>query len=204
MKNGCLLFFGLIACVYGHAQNLNADSIKQNKIEYYFQFQMGALVGCTFCNQGKEISFSGSTTHGIKIGKRLRVGAGVGLDSYFNWNTVPAFGSVSWDFPGKRNALFFQFTYGKSLSAWPAQSRFEYGHQRTKAGEVYGFGVGYRIRYEKMRISFVLGSKSQLITSYYAYPTYYWKNTYVAGEPSTKIIKNELNRLAVWMAVGWK
>ncbi len=205
MKNCCLFFVGLIAFVHGHAQSMNADSIKQNKIEYYFQFQMGALVGCTFCNQGKEISFSGSTTHGIKIGKRLRVGAGVGIDSYFNWNTVPAFGSVSWDFPGKRNALFFQFTYGKSLSAWPAQSRYEYGHQKTKAGEVYGFGVGYRIRYEKMRISFGIGSKSQLITSYYAYPTQYWRrNSYVAGEPSTKIIKNELNRLALWMAVGWK
>jgi hypothetical protein len=204
MKNSCLLLVGLMAAVHAHAQNMKADSVKEKKIEYYFLFQTGALVGCTTCYNGKEISFSTSTTHGIKIGKRLRVGAGMGLDSYFNWNTAPVFGSVSWDFPGKRNAMFVQFTYGSSLVAWPTQSRFEYGHQRTKAGEVYGFGVGYRIRYEKMRISFGLGSKSQLITSYYAYPTYYWKNTYVAGEPSTKIIKNELNRLAVWMAVGWK
>ncbi len=199
------MFVALIAGVYAQAQNLHTDSTEATKIEYYFQFQSGALVGCSICFTGKEISFSGSTTHGIKIGKRLRVGAGVGIDSYFNWNTTPVFGSVSWDFPGKRNALFFQFTYGGALSAWPTQKRFEYGHQKTKAGEGYGFGVGYRMRYEKMQISFGLGSKSQLITSYYQYPTYYWKkNTRVLGEPSTKIIKNELNRLAVWMAVGWK
>jgi hypothetical protein len=65
--------------------------------------------------------------------------------------------------------------------------------------------LGYRISYEKMRISLGVGRKTQLITSYYEYPTYYWNfNNYTQGESSKRSVKNELNRLMIYLAVGWK
>ena len=116
MKLIVLLISTLITGVAAFAQHDAQDSLSKRKIEYYFQFQSGALIGCTSCSDGKQISFSGSTTHGIKIGRKLRVGAGVGLDSYFEWNTMPLFGSVSWDLIGKKNVLFVKNELWWSLS----------------------------------------------------------------------------------------
>jgi hypothetical protein len=187
------------------SQDIKQDTLKKRKIEYYFQVQSGALIGCNSCSDGKQISFTGSTTHGIKIGRKLRVGGGVGLDSYFEWNTMPVFGSVSWDVFGKKNALFVELNYGGSLASWRPQNFQEYGYQKSDAGKVYSYVLGYRIRYEKMRISVGVGHKTQLVTSYYEYPTYYWNNNnYVPGDASRRIVKNEMNRLMVYLAVGWK
>ncbi len=197
---GCA-FIGLSA----HAQQINQDSIRKKRVEYYFQIQSGALIGCSSCSKGKEITFSGSTTHGIKIGRKLRVGAGIGLDSYFAWNTIPVFGSVSWDLLGKKNALFVEMNYGEALAAWRQVNYEEYGYQSSDGGKVYGYGLGYRVKYEKIRMSFGIGHRTQMLTSYYEYPTNYWDNNqYVLGEPSRKTVKNEMNRLMFWIAVGWK
>ena len=205
MKSIILLVASLIAFVTTDAQNVNQDSLRNRKVEYYYQFQSGALIGCTTCSDGKQISFSGSTTHGIKIGEKLRVGAGVGLDSYFEWNTMPVYGSVSWDLIGKKNALYAELNYGGALASWRSLEYQEYGYQKTDAGKVYSYGMGYRIKYEKLRISIGVGRKTQLVTSFYEYPTYYWNNNnYVLGEPSRKTVKNEMNRLMLWLAVGWK
>lgn len=205
MKAIVLLIGSLIVGVTAFAQHDDQDSLRKKKIEYYFQFQSGSLIGCNSCSDGKQISFSGSTTHGIKIGKKLRVGAGVGLDSYFEWNTIPLFGSVSWDLIGKKNALYVEMNYGGALASWRTIDYQEYGFQKTNAGYMYSYGLGYRVKYEKMRISLGVGRKTQLVTSYYEYPTYYWNNNnYVQGDPSRKMIKNEMNRLQIWLAVGWK
>lgn len=205
MKLIVLLIGNLITGVTAFAQHDDQDSLSMRKIEYYFQFQSGALIGCTSCSDGKQISFSGSTTHGIKIGRKLRVGAGVGLDSYFEWNTMPLFGSISWDLIGKKNVLFVEMNYGGALASWRPIDYQEYGFQKTNAGKMYSYGLGYRIRYEKIRISMGVGRKTQLVTSYYEYPTYYWNNNnYVLGDPSRKTVKNEMSRLQVWLAVGWK
>lgn len=206
MKQITLLIIILIASVEANAQNLSQDSLRKRKIEYYFQIQSGSLIGCNSCSNGKQISFSGSTTHGIKIGRKLRVGTGVGLDSYFDWNTIPVFGSVSWDLFGKKNALYIETTYGGALVAWKPMNYGEYGYQKTDAGKGYSYGIGYRIKYEEMSISLGIGHKTQRVTSYYEYPTSYWynNNKYVQGDPSRKTVKNEMNRLMVWISIGWK
>jgi hypothetical protein len=204
MKLIVLLIGNLITGVAASAQHDGQDSLSKRKMEYYFQFQSGSLIGCNSCSDGKQISFSGSTTHGVKIGRKLRVGAGVGLDSYLELNTLPLFGSVSWDLIGKKNLVYVEMNYGGALASWRPQDLQEYGYQKTNAGKMYSFGLGYRIKYEKMRISLGVGRKTQFVTSYYEYPTYYWNNTtYVLGDPSRKTVKNEMNRLQVWLAVGW-
>ncbi len=205
MKKLGLLLAGFIVGGTVHSQNVPSDSLRKGRIEYYFQFRSGALIGCSPCSSGKQINFSGSTVHGIKIGRKLRVGAGAGLDSYFEWNTLPVFGNVSWDLFGKRNAVFVEFAYGGALALWRPYYREEYGFQKSNAGKMYSYGVGYRIKYDKMRISVGLGHKTQHAVSYYEYRNYYWHNNkQILGEPSRKIVKNEMNRLVVWMAIGWK
>lgn len=192
-------FIGLTA----HSQNLLQDSVRKKRVEYYFQVQSGALIGCSSCSNGKDVGFSGATTHGVKIGRKLRVGAGVGFDSYYEWNTVPFFGSVSWDLFGKKNALFAEFNVGGTLASWRHQYFEEYGYANSKGGIMYSGGLGYRVKYDRIRISAGVARKTQIMTSYYEYPTYYWNNNdYIPGEPSKRTVKNEMNRLVIWIAVG--
>jgi hypothetical protein len=203
MKSITILILILLTGLAAHAQNINPDSIRNGRVEYYFQIQSGALVGCSNCSNGKEIGFSGSTTHGVKLGRKLRIGAGVGLDSYYEWNIVPLFGSISWDLFGKKNALFAELNYGEALASRRHQYFQEYGYAYSKGGQSYSFGLGYRIKYDRVRISCGIARKTQFMTSYYEYPTYYWNNNdYILGEPSNKKVNIEMNRLVVWIAVG--
>lgn len=205
MKKRMHLLLGVIIGVVAQSHAGDRDSLSVKKTEYYFQFQSGMLIGCSSCSDGKQITYSGSTTHGIKIGRKLRAGVGVGLDSYFEWNTMPVFGNVSWDIVGKKNALFAEVNYGAALAAWRTLNFQEYGFQYSKAGQVYSYSLGYRMKYDKMRISMGVGRKTQFITSHYKYPTFYWNNNrYVEGDSSSKTIKNEMNRLMVYLAIGWK
>jgi len=186
-----------------HSQNGLQDSVRKERFEYYFQIQSGALIGCSSFSQGKEISFSGATTHGVKVGRKLRVGAGVGLDSYYGWNTIPLFGSISWDLFGKKNAVFTEFNYGGALASWRHQYFPEYGYVQSAGGKMYSAGLGYRVKYDRARISVGIARKTQIMTTYYEYPTYYWNNNdYLLGEPSKRTVKSELNRLVIWIAVG--
>lgn len=203
MKSAIVLILLLLTEIAAHSQKHPKDSLRKERVEYYFQIQSGALIGCSTCSSGKVIGFSGATTHGVKIGRKLRVGAGVGFDSYYEWNTVPLFGSISWDLIGKKNALFAEINFGGALASWRNQYFQEYGYAHSKEGKMYSGGLGYRIKYDRIRISAGVARKTQLMNSYYEYPTYYWNNNnYIVGEPSKKTVKSEMNRLVVWIAVG--
>ena len=202
MKAALLLVL-LLPGIYVQGQ-INSDSIHKKSMPYFFNVQSGALVGCSDCRIGKQISYSFSTLHGVKIKKRLRVGASTGLDSYFDWNVIPLYGIAIWDlFRGKENAFFLQFGYGHSLKVWRTFGYDEYGFKNVDPGKIYSFGAGYRIMNNKMSVSFGIGQKVQQITTYYEYPTYQWlSGKYVMGDPSRKKVLNELNRLTLWMSVG--
>ena len=66
------------------------DTVQHGKsIEYFFNIQVGPLIGCNDCGESKEVTFTSSTIHGITIGKKLRTGIGIGFDSYDTWQTMP-------------------------------------------------------------------------------------------------------------------
>lgn len=201
----------IVLLVWGfdlNAQSNTSDSVRRKRIEYYFQFQSGALVGCNSCDNGKQVSFTSSFTNGVKIGRKLRVGAGFGFDSYVDWNIVPVFASASWDLlvkKGKKNVLFLQFDYGDGIGGWKPVQYDEYGLTDTQFGKMYSYSIGYRIKYDQLRITLGVGRKTQLVNSYYEYPTYYLRNNlYVPGDPSRTEIKTQMNRFSVFMAIGWK
>lgn len=189
------------------AQEVQMDSLEKNRFQYYFQLQSGALIGCNDCSKGKQVSFTTAFNNGIKIGKYWQVGGGIGFDSYANWNLLPVFVSTAWEIHSKKNknALFLQFDYGDAIGGWkPIQYDYEeYGLIDTRYGRMYSYSIGYRIKYDQLRISFGLGRKSQRITSFYEYPTYYWNNNLmVMGDPSRKEVTSNLNRLMIWMTIG--
>ena len=184
------------------------DSIMNDqRFAYFFNLQVGTLIGCNNCSAGKEITFTSSTTHGIAIGKKLRAGAGIGLDSYYSWNTMPMFGSVNWDLIGTKNtnAVFVQFNYGWA-EGWRNKSLQDYGLVNVKGGRMSNILVGYRVKYHDIKVSLSVGAKFQRVHVNYEYPTYYYRfdGTMVQGSANTTSIQQDMSRLMFAMTVGWK
>jgi hypothetical protein len=186
-------------------QSNPSDSLQQPKlVSYFFTVQSGALFGCSDCQAGKDISFSTSTLHGIKIGKKLRVGAGLGFDSYSDWRAVPIFGSISWDLFGKNNKVFTQLNYGKAR-AWKPFGEREFGLIDTRGGRAFSTMIGYRITSGKMNIAVLAGYKFQSATAYYEYPYYSWLLSDKRFETSNKqTIRENMNRFAISLSVGFR
>jgi len=228
MKNIFITF--LLACftaVVCKAQDYAADSVyytpipkteiekKKRKAEdevqldrtlaYFFTIQSGALIGCKDCSFKREVSLSASTIHGVTIGKKLRIGAGIGFDTYQNWQTMPLFGSVSWDLFGHRNknAVFVQFNYGWA-KAWASGLAYNY-FQNIEGGRIVSTLAGYRIKYHDLRLSFGIGYKYQSVAASYQYPRYYYD--YIgrfAGDANSYRLQESMNRLSLTMIFGWK
>jgi hypothetical protein len=197
------VFFGLVFCVVLSAEGqLKPDSLSHRKrIAYYFSLQSGALMN------EKQVTSSFATTHGVKIGNRLRVGGGVGFDSYEQWNTMPMTGNVSFDLFGKRNVVFTQFNYGWA-KAWKISPQ-EYGLTDERGGRAFSAMLGYRINYGDVRLALMAGYKYQRVTSYYEYSIWSW----AWGDPfapkgsestSTETIEQTMKRFAISLMVGWK
>jgi len=202
-----LLFILLASCVAlsAHAQNDTPDSLKR-RVQYYVQVQAGALIGCDYCGKGKEITFSGAVIQGIKI-NTVRVGVGLGHDSYRDWNTAPIFLSASWDAVKHKNALVIQVNYGTALNTWRYYPYDfpEYGFMKTEGKAMFNPSIGYRIHSGEMTVTFAVGYRRQVINTYYQYPSYQWTGTtFVEGEPSTMKRETQLSRLMFTIGVGWR
>jgi len=184
------------------------DSTASNKyIQYFFNVQVGSLIGCSDCISEKEVSFTASTVHGITVGDKFRLGGGLGFDSYMDWQTMPVFASLSWDLLGTRNtnALFLQFNYGFALP-WRTEHLLEVGATGVDGGQmVYGM-AGMRLKYHDLRISFSIGGKVQAVSSYFETPNFYWdvNGNPIQGTSTKTTIEETMKRLALTMSIGWK
>jgi hypothetical protein len=180
--------------------------IERKKFSYFFTMQSGALIGCKDCSFKREVSFGASTIQGVRIGNKLRLGAGLGFDTFQNWQTLPVFGSASWDLFGNknRNALFIQFNYG-TAKAWPNKSTVGY-YQEVTGQRMVSTLIGFRIRYYDLRISMGVGSKYQRISASYQYPSYQYdiRGLPVEGSPNITTLRESINRLSLMMSIGWK
>ncbi len=172
---------------------------------YFLSLQTGSLIGCKDCSDGKGVSSTVSFLNGVILGEKFRAGVGVGFDSYMGWQTAPAFASVSWDIFGNRNrdALFIQLNYGFS-KAWRQKSFEGYGFKNAEAGRMFSPQIGYRIKYHDLKLSLAVGAKLQRVFTFYEYPTWNW----VAGEyqpgKSYSTVKQDMSRLMITIAVGWR
>lgn len=179
--------------------------VGSRKFVYYLSFNVGSLFGCSDCSEAAGVSSSFSAVNGVTIGKKIRVGIGAGFDSYLNWSAVPVLASASWDLWGNRNsnAFFLQLNYGYS-KAWMVGGMQGYGFDRAEGGRMFLPQIGYRLKYHDINLSFMTGLKLQRVASYYKYPTWNWVNgEYRQGTNLSKIEEN-MSRLMISVAVGWK
>jgi len=177
------------------------------KVGYFFNVQMGTLVGCNNCGEGRDATFSAATVHGVTIGKKLRAGAGLGFDSYANWQTLPVFTSVSWDLFGNKNkgALFLQLSYGWAHPWFVRNNLYNYytsdPYSGVSGGRMVNPSIGYRLKYHDVSVTIGVGYKYQRIfyKQYYGCP---YCNIYVPSQDTE--ITQDMNRFQLLMGVGWK
>ena len=176
-------------------------------VEYYFDMNIGMLAGCRDCGTGTEFTFSTATTHGVTLGRKTRLGAGVGFDTYVGWKTLPLFGAVSYDIAGTKNthAIFVEFQYGYGF-AWYTVPANQQHPTDVNGGQVFAILAGYRVRYHNLRVAISAGFKQQSSTT--IYETDNWvvneKGGVVRGTPNITTVKMDMGRAELRLAFSWK
>ncbi|HET6539077.1 MAG TPA: hypothetical protein VFG46_01260 [Chryseolinea sp.] len=191
MKTRILLFILFVICISAHAQ-VDSGVPSKRKVIYYNNFLAGGLLGASGTGSGLTLS----TTHGIRI-NWLTLGVGVGYDSYFDWKTVPVFGTIEADFAKvKRNAFFLQFNAGYAdarrinREEWITDYK-EYG------GEMVSLMVGYKIRAEKFSMYVLAGHKFQ--EANFSYNPQPWSSF---SSPPNYSVEENMNRFVVQLGFG--
>lgn len=179
----------------------DADSLKTKAVRYVFSVNSGVLF-CYDCMYESSTLALPSTIHGIQV-QNLRLGAGVGHTSFGPIRTLPYFGSISFDFFGKKstNGVFMEFDYG-GAHTWLGSPE-QRGDQLKKV-DAWGFSqisVGYAHRYEKLRFAAQLGfMKLKTIRRYRYNDGYYYLDYYIP--PYESSTNYEIKRLFVTVSVG--
>lgn len=155
-----IFLIGLLtfASLAGRGQS---DSLKSDYpgIRYFNNLMSGGLIGKN--NVGSSLTFS--TTHGVRY-KTLSAGIGFGYDVYRDWNLVPVFGTVSYDFASiGNNKLFLQGSFGHS---WARYANTLEGSPRYESdgGRMIQPALGYRINAQQWSLYFALGYRFQTIS----------------------------------------
>jgi hypothetical protein len=171
-----------------------SDSI-QKKVKYYNSFVSGVMMGSSEDTDEKDFSVSFTTIHGIKFHSGLKVGIGVGLDTYYDLKVVPIIASITLDPELKKHGLFFQLNSGYSFVRYTKDHQFI---EEVEISESGGFTInpmmGYRIIVENMRIYLQAGYKYQVAELHYDYPDWW------GSSQSSK--HYELNRFVIQLGFG--
>lgn len=181
----CVVSFSL------HAQQ-ESNEFPKKKILYYNSFLAGGLFG----ESGQGSGLSLSTTHGLRV-KQVAFGAGVGLDSYLDWKTLPIFGSISLDFGRiKSNALFLQLNGGYA-EAWLVRKQQWIPEYRDYGGGMISSLIGYRIVKERFSLYMLAGHKFQ--RAHRSYEPEPWSSF---APQLSYFVKEDMNRLVVQIGFG--
>ena len=182
-------------------------SQRVQRVAYYFDIGMGMLTGCADCVNGRELTITMATTHGITWGRKTRIGGGIGIDTYLGWKAVPLFGSVSYDLVGTKNthAVFVQGQYGWGFT-WRDTLPYELAPTEVKGGAMFAALIGYRVKYHDLRIAMSTGYKQQ--TAFTVYETDTWlpneKGEMVKGAPNRTTIETTLGRACLTLTFMWR
>jgi hypothetical protein len=194
MKISIVGFFLLGLSLSALAQS-DSIALRKTRVRYFNNFLAGGLLG----DEGQGTGFSISTTHGVRV-NRLALGAGVGYDSYYDWRTIPVFGSVSYDFAKvKRNAFYLQVNAGYAHAKKIRKEEWLTDY-RDYGGEMISTLIGYRIATEKLSIYIAGGHKYQRANFSYD-PVPAW-SSWTAPE-SYFNIEESMNRLVVQIGFGF-
>ena len=125
-------------------------------IAYYNRLTTGILAG----GEHGLITGTATTIHGISVG-HLAVGAGVGIEGYERWRTVPIFGSLTYFLKDARaSGMFLQINAGHSVCRLIVPDE---GFQvdGTRGGFMFSTVAGYQIAAGKLLVNLSAGYKLQ-------------------------------------------
>lgn len=190
-----IFFLLLVISVEAFGQD---STTVQRKIGYYFNFTSGMMTG----EKARSITYSGATTHGITIGPHLRIGAGIGIDSYEQWQAMPLFAQVSYDVLQHKNPLFIQTSYGWS-HAWMQRSP-SYYNTTEMGGRMFSAMLGYRLAEGNLSMYVAAGYKVQLTSVRYDTPVDPASSLPYSYYRYSEKVDYTLERLVLTIGVGWR
>ena len=194
MKTKWVVLFTIVSfpcCqLFGQTDSL---ALSKKKIHYFNSFLGGGLFGDSHQGSGVTMSMS----HGVRF-NRLAVGAGIGFDSYLDWQTLPVFGSISFDFAKIKNSAFYvQLNAGYS-KAWDIKKEdFEPEYDQLSGRGMAQSMLGYRIELKQYAIYMAAGHKFQRIE--YSYNPMPWSS--VPG--SNIFVEEDMNRFVIQLGFGF-
>lgn len=150
---------------------------------------------------GKDGQGTGLTTsliNGVRV-NRIALGVGIGYDGYKNWNTVPVFGSASFDVAKiKRNAFYLQMNVGYAFASRILPDDGVVNDYREYGSQMINAMAGYRLRADKYQLYIQAGHKYQV--AHYSYnPLPPWSSEW---GPRVSV-EEELNRFVVAIGFGF-
>ncbi len=157
MKTKLILLVFAFHWQFGLAQR---DSTKLTP-HYFNTFLSGALLGCGDCINGKDLSFSFVTLHGIAFTSGIKLSAGAGVDVYSNWQMLPLLLGFTVDREQRFNAVYFHLNSGYSYGRYLALDPNTITGFSQKGGFTINPMIGYRIGKERIRLYIQAGYKYQ-------------------------------------------
>lgn len=152
------------------------------------------MVGSSEDADEKDFSVSFMTIHGVKFNSGIKVGVGVGLDTYYQLKVFPVLFSLTFDQERNRHGLFVQLNGGYSFVRYTGDAIFGEIDVDETGGFVINPMLGYRMKIENMRIYLQAGYKYQTVELAYNYPSWWG--------PAESSREYELNRFVVQLGFG--
>lgn len=171
------------------------DSLKA-KVKYYNSLVSGIMVGSSESADQKEFTLSVTTIHGIKFSSGVKIGLGVGLDTYYDLKVFPLIASVSIDQERKRYGFFAQLNSGYSWVRY-TKDNDEFGELYEEGGFTVNPMIGYRIIVEDFRIYWQAGYKYQVAEVGYEYMDW-------GGNMQRNSRNYEFNRFVIQLGFGFR
>lgn len=154
------------------------------------------MFGSSESAEEQEFTVSVTTIHGIKFCSGVKLGLGVGLDTYYDLKVYPLMASVSFDQERKRLGFFAQLNSGYSWVRYTKENE-EFGDLYEKGGFTINPMIGYRIMVEDFKIYCQAGYKYQAAEVGYEYVDW-------GGIPQRNSRNYELNRFVVQLGFGFR
>lgn len=173
-----------------------------NKIHYSFYIQAGMLV--TGAYERGMPNFSVSTVHGIKVRENMNIGLGIGYNYYASIRTMPIFISITQDILGKENKLFLELNYGRSVVNKIVDPSYSSWRFEAYYGPMINPSLGYQVKTNGLRISFVAGYNFQRLKSQFTDSYQYSSSSIVPLNYTTATLQMDLNRMVFAVRLGWR
>jgi hypothetical protein len=172
---------------------LAAEPDSLSRIHYFYSIHSGILTG----SKGNGSTITASLLQGVRY-KSFAVGAGLGYNTYLEWQTLPLFMFASADFArGRHGAFFVQCGAGYS-KAWNLPVDAETFASNLEGRHYIHPLIGYRIKKDKLRLYLSAGYMFQRIL--YEQPSSSWG----WGPQNKTAVERDMQRVSVQIGLGFR